>query len=158
MKMTIQESAIDDFNMIHQLSQNRKIGMSSFPEIEPTISQVITNFQNLAQKRPKLRKPGIYTQISLKNIYFHVSYESCHQIVTQYIQGICWHDLQYVCFFDIQHHNIYIHIIFNRVTPEGNLIDIRCLGATWQQYEVLRKSCSQIFNSSQSFCFQNPCF
>lgn len=147
MKMTIEELKINNFDFIETLSQQYLLANGSFIDINRSLSQIIDDFNTLSGTRPKLRSLGIYTLISLKNIYFQLNQESCLKIVDQYVRGIGWHDLQYICFLDIQHSNIYIHIIFNRVTPQGQLLDIRCLGANWQQYEVLRQSCSLIIDN-----------
>ncbi|MEJ1938128.1 hypothetical protein WDZ92_48665, partial [Nostoc sp. NIES-2111] len=64
---------------------------------------------------------------------------------------IGWHDLQYVCFFDILPRNIFIHIVFNRVTPNNQLIATDCIGATWQQYEILHQACSRIIEQSPHY-------
>lgn len=147
MKMTIEELKIDSFDVIDTLSQNHVLANGSFIDINLPPLRIIQEFNTLSETRPKLKNLGIYTIISLKNIYIHLNQESCLKIVNQYIHGIGWHDLQYICFLDIQNSNIYIHIIFNRVTPEGQLIDIKCLGANWQQYEILRQSCSHIIDN-----------
>jgi hypothetical protein len=150
MRMIIEESAINDFNIIEELASNRKRCLSSFLDIDAPPSQIIESFQTLSQRRPKLRKLGIYTKISLKNLYVSLQETSCQQILSQYIRGIGWDDLQYISFFETASDCLYIHIIFNRVTPEARLIDLNCLGASWQQYEVLRKSCYQIIQNSLS--------
>ncbi|MBD2615838.1 hypothetical protein H6G94_32090 [Nostoc punctiforme FACHB-252] len=147
MKIIIEELKIDSFGFIETLSQQYILANGSFIDINHPLSQIIDGFNTLSGTRPKLKNLGIYTLISLKNIYIQLSQESCLKIVDKYIHGIGWHDLQYICFLDIQPSNIYIHIIFNRVTPQGKLIDIKCLGANWQQYEVLRQSCSLIIDN-----------
>ncbi|MBH8573551.1 hypothetical protein I8752_11090 [Nostocaceae cyanobacterium CENA369] len=147
MKMTIEELKINNFDFLETLSQQYLLANGSFIDINLSLTQIIDDFNTLSGTRPKLRSLGIYTLISLKNIYITLNQESCLKIVDQYIHGIGWHDLQYICFLDIQHSNIYIHIIFNRVTLQGQLLDIRCLGANWQQYEILRQSCSLIIEN-----------
>ncbi|ABA24738.1 conserved hypothetical protein (plasmid) [Trichormus variabilis ATCC 29413] len=147
MKMNIEELKIDNFELIQTLSQENILADGSLIDISLPLLQIIQEFKNLSQTRPRLRSLGIYTIISLKNIYIKLNKESCLKIVKQYIEGIGWHDLQYICFLDIQNSNVYIHIIFNRVTPEGQLIELKCLGATWQQYEVLRQSCCRILEN-----------
>ncbi len=145
--MTIEELKINNFDFLETLSQQYLLANGSFIDINLSLTQIIDDFNTLSGTRPKLRSLGIYTLISLKNIYITLNQESCLKIVDQYIHGIGWHDLQYICFLDIQHSNIYIHIIFNRVTLQGQLLDIRCLGANWQQYEILRQSCSLIIEN-----------
>ncbi|MHC5748164.1 MAG: relaxase/mobilization nuclease domain-containing protein [Nostoc sp.] len=147
MKMTIEELKIDNFELIKTLSQQYVLANGSFIDINLTLTQIIDNFNSLSGTRPRLKSLGIYIVISLKNIYIHLNQQLCIQIVNQYIHGIGWHDLQYICFFDINPSNVYIHIVFNRVTPQGKLIDIKYLGAKWQQYEVLRQSCSRILEN-----------
>ncbi|MBD2505651.1 relaxase/mobilization nuclease domain-containing protein [Anabaena azotica] len=147
MKMTIEELKIDDFELIQTLSQEKILAKGSFIDTSLPPEQIIQEFQALSQTRPKLRSLGIYSIISLKNVYIKLNHESCLKIVDQYIHGIGWHDLQYICFFDIQPSSIYIHIVFNRVTPKAKVIDIKCVGASWQQYEVLRQSCSMIIDN-----------
>lgn len=147
MKMTIEELKIDNFDLIKTLSQQYILANGSFIDINIFPTQIIDNFNTLSGTRPRLKSLGIYIVISLKNIYINLSQQLCIQIVNQYIHGIGWHDLQYICFFDINPSNVYIHIVFNRVTPEGKLIDIKYLGAKWQQYEVLRQSCSRILEN-----------
>ncbi|MHC5770679.1 MAG: relaxase/mobilization nuclease domain-containing protein [Nostoc sp.] len=147
MKMTIEELKIDNFELIKTLSQQYVLANGSFIDINLTLTQIIDNFNSLSGTRPRLKSLGIYIVISLKNIYINLNQQLCIQIVNQYIHGIGWHDLQYICFFDINPSNVYIHIVFNRVTPQGKLIDIKYLGAKWQQYEVLRQSCSRILEN-----------
>lgn len=147
MKMNIEESKIDNFEIIETLFQNHTLAQGNFIDISLNQEQIIQEFQTLSQTRPKLKSLGIYTIISLKNVYIKLSPKLCRLIADQYIHGIGWHDLQYMCFLDIQPNAIFIHIIFNRVTPEGKFIDIRCLGANWQQYEVLRQACSRIIDN-----------
>jgi hypothetical protein len=147
MKMTIEELKIDNFELIKTLSQQYILANGSFIDINLTPTQIIENFNTLSGTRPRLKSLGIYIVISLKNIYIHLNQQLCIQIVNQYIHGIGWHDLQCICFFDINPSNVYIHIVFNRVTPQGKLIDIKYLGANWQQYEVLRQSCSRILEN-----------
>jgi hypothetical protein len=147
MKMTIEELKIDNFDLIKTLSQQYILANGSFIDINLTLTQIIDDFNSLSGTRPRLKSLGIYIVISLKNIYINLNQQLCIQIVNQYIHGIGWHDLQYICFFDINQSNVYIHIVFNRVTPQGKLIDIKYLGANWQQYEVLRQSCSRILEN-----------
>ncbi|MBD2525587.1 hypothetical protein [Nostoc sp. FACHB-133] len=147
MKMTIEEVKIDNFDLIKTLSQQYILANGSFIDINLTLTQIIDDFNTLSGTRPRLKSLGIYIVISLKNIYINLNQQLCIQIVNQYIHGIGWHDLQYICFFDINPSNVYIHIVFNRVTPQGKLIDIKYLGANWQQYEVLRQSCSRILEN-----------
>ncbi|MDZ8066219.1 MAG: hypothetical protein RMY64_11360 [Nostoc sp. DedQUE08] len=147
MKMTIEELKIDNFELIKTLSQQYILANGSFIDINLTPTQIIDDFNTLSGTRPRLKSLGIYIVISLKNIYINLNQQLCIQIVNQYIHGIGWHDLQYICFFDINPSNVYIHIVFNRVTPKGKLIDIKYLGANWQQYEVLRQSCSRILEN-----------
>ncbi|MHC5753825.1 MAG: relaxase/mobilization nuclease domain-containing protein [Nostoc sp.] len=145
--MTIEELKIDNFDLIKTLFQQYILANGSFIDINLTLTQIIDDFNTLSGTRPRLKSLGIYIVISLKNIYIHLNQQLCIQIVNQYIHGIGWHDLQYICFFDINPSNVYIHIVFNRVTPQGKLIDIKYLGANWQQYEVLRQSCSRILEN-----------
>ena len=147
MKMTIEELKIDNFELIKTLSQQYILANGSFIDINFPLTQIIDDFNTLSGTRPRLKSLGIYIVISLKNIYINLNQHLCIQIVNQYIHGIGWHDLQYICFFDINPSNVYIHIVFNRVTPQGKLIDIKYLGANWQQYEVLRQSCSRILEN-----------
>lgn len=147
MKMTIEELKIDNFDLIKTLSQQYIFANGSFIDINLTLTQIIDDFNTLSGTRPRLKSLGIYIVISLKNIYIKLNQQLCIQIVNQYIHGIGWHDLQYICFFDMNPSNVYIHIVFNRVTPQGKLIDIKYLGAKWQQYEVLRQSCSRILEN-----------
>ncbi|WP_242056127.1 relaxase/mobilization nuclease domain-containing protein [Nostoc flagelliforme] len=156
--MTIEELKIENFDLIKTLSQQYILANGSFIEINIPPTQIIDNFNTLSGTRPRLKSLGIYIVISLKNIYIKLNQQLCIQIVNQYIHGIGWHDLQYICFFDINPSNVYIHIVFNRVTPEGKLIDIKYLGANWQQYEVLRQSCSRILeNPANNKYLQSRC-
>lgn len=158
MKMTIEELKIDNFDLIKTLSQQYILANGSFIDINIPPTQIIDNFNTLSGTRPRLKRLGIYIVISLKNIYINLNQQLCIQIVNQYIHGIGWDDLQYICFFDINPSNVYIHIIFNRVTPQGKLIDIKYLGANWQQYEVLRQSCSRILeNPANNKYLQRRC-
>ncbi|WP_242054071.1 relaxase/mobilization nuclease domain-containing protein [Nostoc sp. FACHB-888] len=156
--MTIEELKIENFDLIKTLSQQYILANGSFIDINIPPTQIIDNFNTLSGTRPRLKSLGIYIVISLKNIYIKLNQQLCIQIVNQYIHGIGWHDLQYICFFDINPSNVYIHIVFNRVTPEGKLIDIKYLGANWQQYEVLRQSCSRILeNPANNKYLQSRC-
>jgi hypothetical protein len=151
MRIIIKETTISDFTIIQQLSQNHIIALGNSVDTQQPISEIISNFENLSQRKTKLRKLGIYTVINLKNLYTNLSHKACLQITRQYIYGLCWHDLQYVCFFNILHHNIFIHIVFNRVTPDNKLIATDCIGATWQQYELLHQACSCIIEQSPHY-------
>lgn len=150
MRIIIEESAIDNFCILEKIASNKKICSVSFLDIHADIDSLIASFQALSHQRPKLKKVAIYTTISLKNLDITLTEASCQQILNQYIHGIGWDDLQHISFFEMTSNHLHIHIIFNRVTPEGKLIDLSCLGADWKQYELLQKSCSQAVQKSLS--------
>ncbi|RCJ40905.1 hypothetical protein A6770_37010 [Nostoc minutum NIES-26] len=146
--MLIEESAIDNFNLIAKLAQTKITCLGNFiVDIHAPITRIIAGFQSLANQRPKLKKLGIYFQISLSNISVPLCQKSCQQIISEYVYGIGWDDLQYISFLKITLNAVELHLIFNRVTPEGQLINLNCLGATGQQYDILRKSCSHLVKS-----------
>jgi len=140
MRMTIKESAINDFNIIMELAKTKKPCLGNFINVDLPTFQIITNFKSLSDKRPKLNKLGIYCLISLCNTPTILLDKTCQQILKEYIKGISWDDLQYVAFIENFGGYARFHLIFNRVTLEGNLIDLNCLGATAEQYDILRKA------------------
>ncbi|MFN6568199.1 hypothetical protein [Dendronalium sp. ChiSLP03b] len=153
MRIVIEESAIDDFNIIAKLAQTKITGLGNFiVDIHAPVTRIIAGFHSLACQRPKLKKLGIYCQICLSNISAPLAKKSCLQILTEYVYSIGWDDLQYISFFEITLNGVEFHLIFNRVTPEGQLIDLSCLGATSQQYDILRRCCSHLIKSLN----QNP--
>ncbi|BAY73316.1 hypothetical protein NIES23_61440 (plasmid) [Trichormus variabilis NIES-23] len=151
MRIIIKETTISNFTIIQELSQNHIIALGNSVDIRQPISEVVSNFESLSQRKTKLRKLGIYTIVNFKDLYVNLSHKSCLQIARQYINDIGWHDLQYVCFLDIRPRNIFIHIVFNRVTPNNQLIATDCIGATWQQYEILHQACSRIIEQSPHY-------
>lgn len=150
MRMIIEESAIESFSILEEIAWNRKTCSVSFLDIHAETSEIIASFQALSYRRPKLKKVGIYTIITLKNLHQPLTEESCQQILNQYVHGIGWDDLQSISFWEITPDSLHLHIIFNRVTPTGKLIDLACLGADWKQYELLQRCCSQVVQKSLS--------
>lgn len=145
MRMTIKESAINNFDIITELAKTKKPCLGNLVDFDSFVSQIIANFRLLSEKRPKLKNLGIYCLISLKNTPRILLDKTCQQILIEYIKGIGWNDLQYVFFIENFGGYARFHLIFNRVTYEGNLIDLSCLGATVEQYDILRKA----YNNSQ---------
>lgn len=142
MQIVIEESAINNFNLIAQLALTNTICSHNFVNIHASVSQIISRFESLASQRPKLKKLGIYCRIFLSHISLPFNYTSCKQILTQYIYSIGWNDLQYISFCRFTVDGVELHLILNRVTPTLQLIDLNCLGANTRQYDIFRKSCS----------------
>lgn len=148
MRMIIEESAIESFSILEEIAWNRRTCSVNFLDIHADISEIIASFQALSHRRPKLKKVGIYTIISLKNLHPPLTEASCQQLLNQYVHGIGWDDLQSISFLEITSDSLQVHIIFNRVTPSGKLIELTCLGANWKQYELLQRCCSQAVQKS----------
>ncbi|MBC1259201.1 hypothetical protein GNE54_27770, partial (plasmid) [Trichormus variabilis V5] len=64
MKMNIEELKIDNFELIQTLSQENILADGSLIDISLPLLQIIQEFKNLSQTRPRLRSLGIYTIIS----------------------------------------------------------------------------------------------
>ena len=154
MRMIIEESAIESFSILEEIAWNRKTCSVRFLDIHAETSEIIASFQALSYRRPKLKKVGIYTIITLKNLHQPLTEASCQEILNQYVHGIGWDDLQSISFLEITSDSFHLHIIFNRVTPSGKLIDLACLGADWKQYELLQGCCSQAVQKSLSQWYQ----
>ncbi|MDF5737776.1 MAG: hypothetical protein PUQ00_19505 [Nostoc sp. S13] len=116
---------------------------------------IINSYQVLTKQRPKLKKVGIYVHITLKSFPITLSLDVSEQILNEYIQGIGWDDLQYVTFLKFHQDSLEFHLIFNRVMASGEVIDLNCLGAKSQQYDILQKSLINIIKTearSQDRC------
>ncbi|MBC1314693.1 hypothetical protein GNE88_27230, partial (plasmid) [Trichormus variabilis PNB] len=61
MKMNIEELKIDNFELIQTLSQENILADGSLIDISLPLLQIIQEFKNLSQTRPRLRSLGIYT-------------------------------------------------------------------------------------------------
>ncbi|MBD2303269.1 hypothetical protein H6G80_30110 [Nostoc sp. FACHB-87] len=145
MRMVINESTINNFNIITELAKTKNPCLGNLIDINSSHLQIIANFNFLSSQRPKLKKLGIYCLISLNNTPTILLENNCQQILLEYIKEIGWNDLQYVGFVENSGRYARFHLIFNRVTIDGNLIDLNCLGATVEQYDILRKA----INNSQ---------
>ncbi len=147
MRMIIHESAMNDFSLISELAHNCSILTANL--INPLLSPdcLAQAFQIHSQKR-KLRKPGIYVKICLEFLDFNPTIEQFKQIIYEYLQGIKWNDLQYISFIIPRDKDIEIDLVFNRVTLEGNTIDLTCLGAKSIQYDILHQAYLKIANPS----------
>ncbi|GEM_PF-1538727 len=147
MQITIQESPFSDFDEMNAIALNRKLFFGNLVNLT-SVNHVINSCRVLANRRPKVKKVGIYSRITLKkletNLSTNLSEDTCQKILRQYIQSIGWHDLQYVVFLDTSLEKLEFHIVFNRITPKGYLIDLNCIGAKWPQYERLLKAISDI--------------
>ncbi|MCC5612238.1 hypothetical protein LC612_37345 [Nostoc sp. CHAB 5834] len=111
---------------------------------------VINSYQVLSKQRPRLKKVAIYVQITLKAFPINLSSDVSEQIINEYIQGIGWDDLQYVTFLKFYQEQLDFHLVFNRVMASGEVIDLNCLGATSQQYDVLQKSLTNLIKTESS--------
>jgi hypothetical protein len=143
MQITIQESPFSDFDKINTIAVNGKLFFGNLVNLT-SVNHVINSCRVLANRRPKVKKVGIYSRITLKKLETDLSEDTCQKILRQYIQSIGWHDLQYVVFLDTSLEKLEFHIVFNRITPEGYLIDLNCIGAKWPQYERLLKAISDM--------------
>lgn len=154
MRMMIKEYALSDFEIINQLMQTLTINSGNLVNIHaPT--WIINSYQVLTKQRPKLKKVGIYVHITLKSFPITLSLDVSEQILNEYIQGIGWDDLQYVTFLKFHQDSLEFHLIFNRVMASGEVIDLNCLGAKSQQYDILQKSLINIIKTearSQDRC------
>lgn len=145
----IKEYALSDFEIINQLMQTLTINSGNLVNIHaPT--WVINSYQVLSKQRPRLKKVGIYVQITLKGFPINLSSDVSEQIINEYIQGIGWDDLQYVTFLEFYQEQLDFHLVFNRVMASGEVIDLNCLGATSQQYNVLQKSLTNLIKTESS--------
>jgi hypothetical protein len=155
MRMMIKEYALSDFEIINQLMQTLTINSGNLINIHaPT--WIINSYQVLSKQRPRLKKVGIYVHITLKSFPITLSSDVSEQILNEYIQGIGWDDLQYVTFLNFHQDSLEFHLIFNRVMVSGEVIDLNCLGAKSQQYDVLQKSLINIIKTevrSQNECY-----
>lgn len=147
MRMMIKECAISDFEIINQLMQTLTINSGNLVNIHAP-AWVSNSYQVLSNQRPRLKKVGIYVQITLKSFPINFSSDISSKILNEYIQGIGWDDLQYVSFLECHQDQLEFHIVFNRVMASGEVIDLNCLGARWQQYDVLQKSLTNIIKTA----------
>ncbi|BDI20542.1 hypothetical protein ANSO36C_63440 (plasmid) [Nostoc cf. commune SO-36] len=146
MRMMIKEYALSDFEIINQFMQTLTIHSGHLVNIHAP-AWIINSYQVFSKQRPRLKKVGIYVHITLKSFPITLSSDVSEQILTEYIQGIGWDDLQYVTFLKFHQDFLEFHLIFNRVMPSGEVIDLNCLGAKPQQYDVLQKSLINIIKS-----------
>ncbi|MBD2518413.1 hypothetical protein H6G93_26275 [Nostoc sp. FACHB-973] len=145
----IKEYALSDFEIINQLMQTLTINSGNLVNIYAP-AWVINSYQVLSKQRPRLKKVGIYVQITLKGFPINLSSDVSSQIINEYIQGIGWDDLQYVTFLKFYQEQLDFHLVFNRVMASGEVIDLNCLGATSQQYDVLQKSLTNLIKTESS--------
>ncbi|WP_229558051.1 relaxase/mobilization nuclease domain-containing protein [Nostoc sp. XA010] len=144
--MMIKEYALSDFEIINQLMQTLTIHSGHLVNIHAP-AWIINSYQVFSKQRPRLKKVGIYVHITLKSFPITLSSDVSEQILNEYIQGIGWDDLQYVTFLKFHQDSLEFHLIFNRVMASGEVIDLNCLGAKPQQYDVLQKSLINIIKS-----------
>lgn len=149
MRIMIKEYALSDFEIINQLMQTLTISSGNLVNIHAP-AWVINTYHILSKQRPRLKKVGIYVQITLKGFPINLSPDVSEQILNEYIQGIGWDDLQYVTFLKSHQDSLEFHLIFNRVMPSGEVIDLNCLGATSQQYDILQKSLTNLIKTESS--------
>ncbi|MCC5610852.1 hypothetical protein LC612_29925 [Nostoc sp. CHAB 5834] len=145
----IKEYALSDFEIINQLMQTLTINSGNLVNIHAP-AWVINTYQVLSKRRPRLKKVAIYVQITLKGFPINLSSDVFEQILNEYIQGIGWDDLQYVTFVKFHQEQLDFHLVFNRVMASGEVIDLNCLGATSQQYDVLQKSLTNLIKTESS--------
>ena len=146
MRIMIKEYALSDFEIINQLMQTLTISSGNLVNIHAP-AWVINTFHVLSKQRSRLKKVGIYVQITLKGFPIDLSPDVSEQILNEYIQGIGWDDLQYVTFLKFYQEQLDFHLVFNRVMASGEVIDLNCLGATSQQYDVLQKSLTNLIKT-----------
>ncbi len=149
MRIMIKEYALSDLEIINQLMQTLTINSGNLVNIHAP-AWVINSYQVLSKQRPRLKKVGIYVQITLKSFPISLSPDVSEQILNEYIQGIGWDDLQYVTFLKFHQDQVEFHLVFNRVMTSGEVIDLNCLGAKSQQYDVLQKSLTNIIKTESS--------
>ncbi|WP_306423343.1 hypothetical protein [Nostoc favosum] len=65
-------------------------------------------------------------------------------------------DLQYIAFIAYRARYIEVNIIFNRVLSSTQIIDLKCLGAKWMQYDILYKSYTDIINMADTKFYLKP--
>ncbi|WP_414530237.1 hypothetical protein [Nodularia chucula] len=154
MRIKIQETAISDFaHNFEQLShiQNR------FCNLLDLDFNITSQLEKQAKFRPSIKKPGIRVNVKFSDIIPALTIDYYQQIIIDYIQGIGWDDLQYVGFIQKSNVVVEIDIIFNRIISQNRVISLRCLGANWQQYQIIRDSYSNILQSlsPNSLCLMN---
>jgi hypothetical protein len=146
----IREEAITDFQHIYQLDQTKKRLLGNIVNVLGATSHIVSAFYKQSSKRPSLKKVGIYVKLVFKHVQKILDEKYYEQIIYRYLQGIGWSDLQYIAFIAVRRNLVEIDIILNRVISSTKIIDLKCLGATWMQYEILQKVYTEIINTANS--------
>lgn len=154
MRIKIQETAITDF--AHDFERLSHI-QNRFSNLLDLDFNITSQLQAQAEFRPSIKKPGIRVTIKLSDIIPALAIEYYQQIIIEYIQGIGWDDLQYIGFIHKSDLQVEIDILFNRIISPDKIISLRCLGASWQQYQIIRDSYTNILHSlsPNSLCSMN---
>lgn len=154
MRIKIKETAITDF--AHNFEQLSHI-KNRFCNLLDLDFNITSQLEKQAKFRPSIKKPGIRVNVKLSDIIPALTIDYYQQIIIEYIQGIGWDDLQYIGFIQKSDVEVEIDIIFNRIISPDKTISLRCLGANWQQYQIIRDSFSNILQSlsPNSLCLMN---
>ncbi|AUB44241.1 hypothetical protein COO91_10464 (plasmid) [Nostoc flagelliforme CCNUN1] len=156
MRVRIKESAIADFQSIHQLDKTHKRVLGNLVNLWASCTQIVNTFNQQSQLRPLLKKVGISAIIILSRLQVIVDEISYEKLIAGYIKQIGWDDLQYIAFIAYRARYIEVNIIFNRVRSSTQIIDLKCLGAKWMQYEILYKSYTDIINMADTKFYLKP--
>ncbi|MBD6620341.1 hypothetical protein FNW02_32305 [Komarekiella sp. 'clone 1'] len=150
MRARIKEFAIADFQSIYQLDKTRKRLLGNMVNILASTTGIVKTFSKQSSLRPLLKKVGIHVKVVFWRLKVIIDEKCYEQIIQKYIQGIGWHDLQYIVFLAARRNYVEFDIIFNRVISNTQIIDLKCLGAQWIQYEILYKAYKDIINIAES--------
>jgi hypothetical protein len=146
----IKEFAIADFQDIYQLDKTKKRLLGNMVNILASTTGIVKTFSKQSSLRPLLKKVGIHVKVIFWRLKVIIDEKCYEQIIQRYIQGIGWHDLQYIVFLAARRNYVEFDIIFNRVISNTQIIDLKCLGAQWIQYEILDKAYKDIINIAES--------
>ncbi|MBE9052499.1 hypothetical protein IQ243_19145 [Nostocales cyanobacterium LEGE 11386] len=150
MRAKIKEEAITDFQHIYHLDQTKKRLLGNIVNVLGATSHIVSAFYKQSSLRPSLKKVGIYVKLVFKHVQKILDEKYYEQIIYRYLQEIGWSDLQYIAFIAVKRNFVEIDIILNRVISSTQIIDLKCLGATWMQYEILQKAYTDIINTANT--------
>lgn len=113
-------------------------------------TEIFKAFKQQSSFRPLLKKIGIHVRVIFSCLKISIDDIYYARIIEKYIKEIGWHDLQYIVFISARYNRVEFDIIFNRVISNTKIIDLKCLGAEWIQYEILYKGYTDIINIADS--------
>lgn len=146
MRARIKELSITNFQCIYDLDKTQKRLLGNMVNILSGTTEIFKAFNQQSSFRPFLKKIGIHVTRIFCGLKIMTDEKYYGQIIERYIQGIGWHGLQYIVFLAARHSSVEFNIIFNRIISHTEIIDLKCLGAEWIQYEILYKAYTDIIN------------